>query len=237
MGYFFIKERDIDGDTVTIKGRELRHIRDVLRAKRNDRLTLTTGDGTVYHTVVIRAGTGSLSARIIKRTRKDREVGIYISIGIAPPKGKRMEWFIEKATELGVSEIVPVMTKRSVVLPGEARVERWKRVAIAAIKQAERSVLPSIQQVRSYEEFLSSYSRFPLRLIAYEKQRETIIEETVKKNKPTRVVALVGPEGGFEEWEVSAAKTHGFIPVTLGPTKLRTETAGIVMLARILAAA
>jgi 16S rRNA (uracil1498-N3)-methyltransferase len=237
MGYFFIKERDIDGDTVTIKGKEFRHIREVLRAKKNDRLILITGNGTEYHTVITRAGMSSLSVRIVKTTRKSNEAGIFISIGIAPPKGKRMEWFVEKATELGVSEIIPVITNRSVVSPGEARVERWRRVAIAAVKQAERSVLPTIQQVQSYEEFLLASMVYPLRFIAYEKQREGIIEEAVEKKKPSKILALVGPEGGFEEWEVSEAKEQGFIPVTLGPTKLRTETAGIVVLTRILAAA
>ena len=237
MGYFFIKERDIDGDTITIKGKEFRHIKDVLRAKRNDPLTLITGDGTEYHTVITRAGANSLSARIIKRTRKGNEVGIFVSIGIAPPKGKRMEWFVEKATELGVSEIVPVITKRSVVSPGDARIDRWRRVAIAAVKQSERSVLPIIQQVQPYEEFLKTSRAYPLRFIAHKKQREGIIEETLEKKKPTRVLALVGPEGGFEEGEVEEAKVQGFIPVTLGPTKLRTETAGVVVLVRILAAA
>ncbi len=237
MGYFFIKERDIDGDTITIKGKEFRHIKDVLRAKRNDPLTLITGDGTEYHTVITRAGANSLSARIIKRTRKGNEVGIFVSIGIAPPKGKRMEWFVEKATELGVSEIVPVITKRSVVSPGDARIDRWRRVAIAAVKQSERSVLPIIQQVQPYEEFLKTSRAYPLRFIAHKKQREGIIEETLEKKKPTRVLALVGPEGGFEEGEVEEAKVQGFIPVTLGPTKLRTETAGVVVLVRRLAAA
>jgi 16S rRNA (uracil1498-N3)-methyltransferase len=237
MRYFFIKERDIDGDTVTIKGKEFRHIREVLRAKRNDKLTLITGDGTEYHVVITRAGISSLSARIVRKTRKSNEVGIFVSIGIAPPKGKRMEWFVEKATELGVSEIIPVITNRTVVSPGEAKIARWRRVAIAAVKQAERSVLPTIQPVQSYEEFISASMRYPLRFIAYEKQREGIIEEAIEKKKPTKIVALVGPEGGFEEWEVSEAKAQGFIPVTLGPTKLRTETAGIVVLTRILASA
>lgn len=237
MGYFFIRERDIDGDTVTIKGKEFRHIREVLRAKRNDRLVLITGDGSEYHSMITRIGTSSLTARIMKKTRKGNEVGIFVSIGIAPPKGKRMEWFVEKATELGVNEIIPVITKRSVVSPGEARIERWKRVSIAAVKQSERSVLPTIQQVHTYEEFLTISGRYPLRFISYEKQREGIIEEAVKRGKPAKILALVGPEGGFEENEVSEATGQGFIPVTLGPTKLRTETAGIVVLARILAAA
>jgi 16S rRNA (uracil1498-N3)-methyltransferase len=236
MGYFFVKERDIDGDFVTIRGKEFRHITDVLRAKKDDKLVLITGDGTEYHSVITRAGANSLSARIVKRTRKGNEVGIYISVAIAPPKGKRMEWFVEKATELGVSEIIPVITRRSVVTPGEARIERWRRVAVAAVKQAERSVLPIIQNVQPFDEFLSASRTYPLRFIAYEKQREGVIEEAVKKKKPSRILAVVGPEGGFGEEEISKAAEEGFIPVTLGPTKLRTETAGIVVLTRILAA-
>lgn len=237
MGYFFIRESDIDGDNVTIRGKEFRHIKGVLRAKRNDKLTLITGDGTEYHSVITRMGADSITARIIRKTRKGNEVGIFVSIAIAPPKGKRMEWFVEKATELGVSEIIPVITRRGVVVPGEARIQRWKRVARAALKQAERSVLPIIQQVQPFDEFLSGSRTYPLRFIAYEKQREGVIEESVGKRKHTRILALVGPEGGFDEREVVGAKAEDFIPVTLGPTKLRTETAGIVVLARILAVA
>ncbi len=237
MGYFFIKQSDIDGETVTIRGSEFRHIKDVLRAKRNDSLTLITGDGTEYHAVIMKAGMKSISARIIRKTRKGNEVGIFVSIAIAPPKGKRMEWFVEKATELGVSEIIPVITRRSVVVPGDARIQRWRRVARAAVKQAERSVLPTIQKVQPFDEFLRVCGTYPLRFIAYEKQRHGIIEEAAGKRKHTRILALVGPEGGFDEQEIAGAKQEGFVPVTLGPTKLRTETAGIVVLARILAAA
>jgi 16S rRNA (uracil1498-N3)-methyltransferase len=237
MGYFFIRKRDIDGETITIRGKEYRHIKDVLRARRGDRIVLVTGDGKEHHCVITRVGANSLSAGIARITQRSNEPGIFVSIAIAPPKAGRMEWFVEKATELGVSEIIPVVTRRSVALPGEARVKRWERVAIAAMKQAERSVLPRIQQPHPFDEFLSESRAYPFRFIAYEKQREGIIEETLAKAKPTKVLALIGPEGGFEDSEVEEAKAQGFIPVTLGTTKLRTETAGIVVLTRILAAA
>jgi 16S rRNA (uracil1498-N3)-methyltransferase len=105
------------------------------------------------------------------------------------------------------------------------------------VKQAERSVLPLIHSPQPFEEFLLSSRSYPLRFIAYKKQREGIIEESLAKAQPGKVLALVGPEGGFEEWEVKEACEAGFVPVTLGSTKLRTETAGIVMLTRIVAAA
>jgi len=235
VDYFFIKKKDIDGNRIIIKGSEFRHIKNVLRAHPGDPIVLISGDGDEYHACISEVKSTYIFARITKITRKSKESGIYVAIAIAPPKAKRMEWFVEKATELGVSEIIPIITKRSVVVPGSSRMSRWKRVAIAAVKQAERSVVPNITDVVSFEEFLQTSISFTVRFIAYEKQREGMIEEILSRKKATKILAVIGPEGGFEEREIKAAVDRGFVPVTLGTTKLRTETAGIVALSRILA--
>ncbi len=235
MGYFVVKKKDIEDDKIIIKGKEFRHIKNVLRLKITDKIVVTTGDGEEYHSVILKIKSNFIVAKISKITRRSNEPGIYVGIAIAPPKAKRMEWFVEKATELGVSEIIPVLTKRSVVIPGYNKVKRWEKVAISAIKQSERSILPKIHEPISFEELLDNSIVFPVRFIAYEKQREGVLEENLRGNKATRVLVLIGPEGGFEKWEVKAAVDKGFILVTLGVTKLRTETAGIVALTRILA--
>lgn len=235
MGHFLVKKKDIEGDRVVIKGKEFRHIKNVLRAEIDDKIVVITGDGEEYHSLISEIKSNYIVAHITKITRRTHEPGIYAAIAIAPPKARRMEWFIEKATEIGVSEIIPVVTRRSVVTPGSGKVMRWKRIAVSAVKQSERSILPKIREVVSFEELLFLSQEFPFRFIAYEKERKRAFEEYLESKGVKKVLTLIGPEGGFEDWEVKAAVEKGFSPVKLGEAKLRTETAGIVALTRILA--
>jgi 16S rRNA (uracil1498-N3)-methyltransferase len=236
MGYYFIKKRDIEGDEITLKGKEFKHLKEVLRSKVGETVILITGDGEEYHALISKIRPSYITAKVRKITRKSNEPGIHVAIAISPPKAKRMDWFIEKATEIGVSEVIPVVTKRSVVIPGAEKVNRWKRVARSAVKQSERSILPKIGEVISIDDLLRESVEFPLKFIAYEKERKETVEDSLRGKKETKILALVGPEGGFEEWEVRESIGKGFIPVSLGVTKLRTETAGITILTRILAA-
>ncbi|TET79043.1 MAG: 16S rRNA (uracil(1498)-N(3))-methyltransferase [Candidatus Cloacimonadota bacterium] len=235
MGYFLVKKKDIEGDRVVIKGKEFRHIKNVLRARIDDKIVVITGDGEEYHSFISEIKSNYIVAHIAKITRRTHEPGIYAAIAIAPPKARRMEWFVEKATEIGVSEIIPVVTMRSVVIPGSAKVIRWKRIAVSSVKQSERSILPKIREVVSFEELLFLSQEFPFRFIAYEKERKRAFEEYLDGKGVKKVLTLIGPEGGFEDWEVKVAVERGFSPVKLGEAKLRTETAGIVALTRILA--
>lgn len=235
MGYFFVDKRNIKDNIITIKGSDFKHIKDVLRSKVGNTIVVVTGNGEEYHSVITGIKHNFITAKITRITRKTNESLVYVSIAIAPPKGRRMEWFVEKATELGVKEIIPVITKRSVVFPGSARLQRWKRIAISAIKQSERSVMPGISTFVSFEELLSLSNNYFLKFIAYENESKDTIEKYLQGEKREKILALIGPEGGFEDYEVDAAKKEGFLPVTLGITKLRTESAGIVALSRILA--
>lgn len=236
MGYYFIKKRDIEGETITIKGKEFKHLREVLRTKVDDTVVLITGDGEEFHALITKIKSTHITAKIRKITRKSNEPGIYVAVAISPPKAKRMDWFIEKATEIGVSEIFPVLTKRSVVIPGSGKVSRWRRIARSAVKQSERSILPKIRDVISVDDLLRVSVEFPCKFIAYEKERKGRVEEKLMGKKETKILAFVGPEGGFEEWEIRDSINKGFLPISLGITKLRTETAGIAVLTRILAA-
>lgn len=235
MAYFFVKKKDIKDNKVLIKGKEFRHIKNVLRTRIDNKIVVITGDGEEYHSQVSEVKSTYIVANITKITRKTNEPGIYVAIAIAPPKARRMEWFIEKTTELGISEIFPLITKRSVVIPGSIKIKRWNRVAVSAIKQSERSVLPKIREAVTFEELLSFGLEFPHKFIAYEKERKEVLEGFLHGEEVRKVLILIGPEGGFEDEEVKAAVEEGFLSVTLGVMKLRTETAGIVALARILA--
>ena len=235
MRYFFVKKKDIEGDQVTIRGEEFKHIKNVLRAKIHDKIVVITGDGEEYHSLITKIRTQYILAKITKITRKTKEPGLYTAIAIAPPKAQRMNWFVEKAVEIGVSEIIPIVTNRSIVIPSPSKVRRWKRIAISAIKQSERSYLPAIRETTPFEELMSISLNFLLRFIAYEKERKKVIEEYHNERTAGKVLILIGPEGGFEDYELTTAIEKGFVPITLGSTKLRTETAGIVSLSRLLA--
>lgn len=234
MGYFFIKEKDIDGDTIRIKGKEYKHIKSVLRLKVGDGITVTKGDGEEYHSVISDVKRSYITAKIARRTRKTNEPLTYVAMAIAPPKGKRMDWFVEKATEIGVSEIIPVVTGRGITEPGKGKLGRWRRISISAMKQSERSILPKIREVTNFDELIPLSYSFPYRFIAYEKEKKETIEKYLKGKNIKRVLVVIGPEGGFEEAEIEKAVDAGFLSVSLGITKLRIETAGIVALTRVL---
>ena len=147
-----------------------------------------------------------------------------------------METVIQKAVELGVSEIIPVAMKRCVVKLDEkkaaAKVSRWQAIAEAAAKQSKRGVIPQVRQVMSWEQALEHVKNLPVKLIPYELAEDMgRTREVLEKLEPGQDIAvLIGPEGGFEEREVASAVAVGAIPITLGRRILRTETAGMTVL-------
>ncbi len=234
MDYFFANKKDIKNNIVTIKGSEFKHLKNVLRSKVGDRIVVITGDGEEYHCVISKFRSHYIKAETSKITRNTNERSVYVSIAIASPRAKRMDWFVEKATEIGVREIIPVITKRSVVIPEVAKIRRWKKIAISAVKQSKRSILPEFRKPLDFEDFVSKRLGFSLKFIAYEKEYASSIEENMRGKSAKKVLVLVGPEGGFEREEFDKAIEQGFVPISLGVTRLRTETAGIVALCQIL---
>jgi 16S rRNA (uracil1498-N3)-methyltransferase len=235
MAYFFIKEKDIENDTIRIKGKEYKHIKNVLRLKVGDRIILTKGDGEEYHSIISNIRPSYIKAKVARRTRKTNEPLMYVAVAIAPSKGKRMEWFVEKATEIGVSEIIPIITRRGVTDPGKGKLSRWRRISVSAMKQSERSILPKIREVSRFDDLITLSYSFPYKFIAYKKEKKQTIEKYLEGKHAKRVLVVVGPEGGFEEEEIEKAVDGGFLSVSLGITKLRIETAGVVAVSRILA--
>jgi 16S rRNA (uracil1498-N3)-methyltransferase len=147
-----------------------------------------------------------------------------------------MDFLVEKATEIGVSSIIPIVTQRNLVKVGGAsreksKIERWRRVAVAAMKQSLRTVLPEIHDVTPFDQLLPQIGNFDLCLIAsLEKDAKNVRDCEQLKTKPDRVLLIVGPEAGFTDEELSKAKSQGAIPISLGTRRLRTETAGLVFL-------
>ena len=240
MYHFFVEPSQIGEKTILIRGTDVNHIKNVLRLKIGEEISISNGiDGRDYR-CGIEAFMGSeivCRLRFIKEDGVELPAKIYLFQGI--PKGDKMELIIQKAVELGVYRIIPVTTKRCVVRLDEAKaaakVKRWQGIAEAAAKQSRRGVIPEVSQVMSFSQALDLASDKDVRLIPYEFAEG--MEETreliggIKKGQS--VAIFIGPEGGFEPQEIQAAVDKGIRPVTLGRRILRTETAGMTVLAWI----
>lgn len=217
------------GKQITLSGQEVRHIAKVLRKKVGDELHCTDGVGSLFQTVIKEIDGDKLLAEICD-TRFEPEPETRVAVAISLIKAAdRFEFFLEKATELGITEIIPMITERTVSRPSEkqyeAKHERWTKIVHAACKQSQRLRFPKLHQITSYKKVLERDD--DLKFIPYELSTEQPKLSFAGK----RVLFLIGGEGGFSEKEVVAAKNAGFREMTIGSTILRAETAGIFAVA------
>lgn len=241
MYQFFVESGQIQGNKIIIIGKDVNHIKNVLRMKAGEEISVSNGvDGREY-----RCGIEELSdeeivctLRFIKEEGLELPSKIYLFQGL--PKADKMELIIQKAVELGVYEVIPVSCKRAVVKLDEkkakSKLARWQSIAEAAAKQSKRGIIPEVKEVMSIKEAVLYSAKADIRIIPYELAKG--MDETkriIGSLKPGEDVAVfIGPEGGFEEAEVQAAMDAGIIPVTLGKRILRTETAGMTVLSWIM---
>lgn len=242
MYQFFVEpsQINIDDKCVIISGGDVNHIRNVLRMKPGEEISVSNGvDGKEYHCRIV-----SLEAdRVICELRFVKEDGVELPSRVylfqSLPKADKMEWIVQKAVELGVYEIIPVAAKRCVVKLDEkkagAKIARWQGIAEAAAKQSKRSIIPQVTEVLSFSQAVKKASDMDVRLIPYEMaegmERTRQIIEGIKPGQS--IAVFIGPEGGFEEAEIREAQAAGIEPVTLGKRILRTETAGMTVLSWI----
>lgn len=199
-----------------------RHIVQVLRMKEGEMLHVTNGKGYLFSTEISEAGKKAVAVKILDNTFTERSREMCIAI--SPVKNTaRFEWFLEKSTEIGITEIIPVVCKRTE--KQNFRLDRMKNIMVSAMLQSKQTWLPVLTEPVKYEKFLSRDTPGH-KFIAH-------CSEGNKVNLVSRVTSgdtmiLIGPEGDFNSEEISMAVKHGFSPVSLGNTRLRTETAGIV---------
>jgi 16S rRNA (uracil1498-N3)-methyltransferase len=179
----------------------------------------------------------ALGARVVARHPARGEPTVAVTLAVAIPRGERMDWLVEKATELGVAEIVPVLARRSTVRPepGSGRHRRWERVAEAATAQCERGAPPRVAAPVSLPEALARLEG-PWLMAVERRAAPGLAAALVAYRGADRLGWLVGPEGGWEDREVQAALDRGAVPVSLGARILRVETAALAGLAVIMAA-
>ncbi|HHS13426.1 MAG TPA: 16S rRNA (uracil(1498)-N(3))-methyltransferase [bacterium] len=219
-------------DEVTIPAEESRHLR-ALRKKRGDEIWVIDGKGGAFRVRLLDTGQETMG-KVMESRRLLGEPRARVTLAPALIRGERFDWLIEKAVELGVSRLLPVITQRTERAAGPQKWRRWQRIALAAMKQSGRSVLPEIMDPRPFERVILMGADCTLRLIAHDAGDTGWSAKTGSRNPAYRALAMVGPEGGFSEEEIAMAVEHGFRPVSLGPRRLRAETAALVIITRIL---
>lgn len=216
---------------VELDGTEAHHLLHVLRAKIGDRVGLFNGHGDEAIAEIVEVRKRSAKFRVIDCWTTPPATSDLV-IATALPKGDRADWLVEKATELSVTRLIPLRTKRSVVEPREAKLQRLEQVAIAACKQCGRSRLPRLDPLTPLSDVLREFSpAFPGQLLLAEPRAENTLAQHFESlgDSLRQVIALVGPEGGFTADEHAAAITAGATPVRLGQHILRIETAALTI--------
>jgi len=217
---------------ISINGEEARHLALVLRAKPGDSITVLDGSGYKYDCKLISVHKKEVRAEITGKAPYSAESPVSTTLAQGISKGDRMDFIIQKSTELGISKIIPLITDRTQVRHTE-KVERWRKIAVSASRQSGREKVPDITEPVNFKDFLNIYSP-GTGIILSEEEKEQSLKKTLNDIRATKgVTLLVGPEGGFSKNEVSTAVQKGFISVTLGPRILRTETAPITALSII----
>ncbi len=232
---FYIRPSDVAGGTLILTGEEARHAIQVLRHKKGDRIVASDGLGKTYEAEVLATSSKGLEARVIKSETGKNEPKTDVTLAVGLTKGEKLEWLVEKATEMGVSAIWLYFARYSEVKWDENQVEknlaRWQRIALAAFKQCGRSVIPKLEILKNLAEVINRKGDKSL-LIAHPVESGATVFEGGSLGQ--KILAAVGPEGGFAPEELEAVRKAGGRLISLGPRRLRTETAGLVMLARLL---
>jgi 16S rRNA (uracil1498-N3)-methyltransferase len=231
MHRFYIDR--IEGETASLTDTEqLHHLKDVLRLKVNDSVSVSDGAGNNYTGVI--TGIGKKQAEIkIKKVKSANKKSVKLTVACAIPKGSRMDEVIDHLAQLGVERIIPMQTERVVVKLDEAkaasRLKRWQKIAQSAAQQSRQSKIPVIDPVTNFGDVISSSQDYALKLIPNLTGERKLIKDVIAASRPESIIVLIGPEGDFTPEEVALALGNGFVAVSLGETVLRVATAAVAV--------
>lgn len=236
MYHFFVNPEQIGEQEICITGNDVNHIKNVLRMKPGEQVLVSNGIDQDYRCEIAAITPEAVTARILSVDEEGTELPAKLYLFQGLPKSDKMELIVQKAVELGVYQVIPVMTKRAVVKldakKEEARVKRWNAIAESAAKQSKRIMIPEVTGVMTFQEAVEVAKNLDVSLIPFEhaKGMEGTRRELERIKPGMSVGILIGPEGGFEDSEIEAASAADIRPVTLGKRILRTETAGLAIL-------
>ena len=226
------------GEMITITGREARHLSDVLRLKRGEMIRLTDGQGTAHIAEIVSLKKGEVTCRVIKTIRGGGEPLLKLTLAAGLSTGAKFDVIIEKGTEVGVSRFVPLLTDKEKVKLGDgasvkARMNRWRRVCEAAVKQSGRSIIPIIEEPVSFDNFVAVCPADGI-VCFHPEERTDRFDSILSMIKEKELTVLVGPVSGFSPREIAAARERGVKIFSLGDRVMRAETAGVVLPALVI---
>lgn len=238
MHKFFVEPSEIIEGIVTIEGEDVKHIYKVLRLKVGDVVNINDCNGTEYNAKLTSIDKKEVKAEIIETLDNNNESPIKIVLYQGMPKATKMDYIVQKGTEVGINAFIPVNTERVVVNTSEfKKLDRLNRIAKEAAKQSKRTIIPKVYEPVEFNDLLKKLVDYDLIVVPYENAENFGIKNLAKNlNNVNRanseeinsVAIIIGPEGGFEDSEIESLKEINAHIVTLGPRILRTETAGVV---------
>lgn len=236
---FFVEPAHINDSLVRITGPDVIHITKVLRLGRGSTVVVLDGRGKSYEAEIQSPGRDEVVCRIKKELLTAPACPVHVTLVQGIPKGDKMDIIIQKGTELGVSRVIPLICHRTVVKIDADRMrrkgERWQRIAVEAAKQCRRPDVPEVSDAADLGHILAGLPKKCVALIPWEEECQVSLKDVLYKNTAgEEIYVFIGPEGGFTPGEVEQARAFGVRSVTLGPRILRTETAGIAVLAMVL---
>ncbi|MBR0359541.1 MAG: 16S rRNA (uracil(1498)-N(3))-methyltransferase [Clostridia bacterium] len=231
MPKFFTARENITDSQIIIDNEDANHIRKVLRLNTGDEITVCDGRGIDYTAVISEIGKNSIVCDIKDSKKCDTEPGVEITLYQGLPKAAKMDYIIQKNTELGICRVVPAKLSRCVVKledksAEEKKIQRWQKIANEAAKQSGRGVIPEIAMPMTVDEIIDAVKDSDLVFVPYECETKTRLRDIVEETPDAKHISfIIGPEGGFDVTEIERFKSAGIKTVTLGKRILRTETA------------
>lgn len=236
MRKFFVKSEQVNNDKIEIIGEDVNHIRNVLRLTKGEKIKICdTGNSKNYICEINDISKEEVICNIIEEVSGEAEGNVILHIYQGLPKADKMELIIQKGTELGVSEFIPVNFKRSIVKISEKdekkKIDRWQKIAEVAAKQSGRDIIPTIRNIENIKNICNNINEYDIVLVAYELEEQNYIKNELLKiknnNTNYRIAIVIGPEGGIDEEEISSFKSAGAKIISLGKRILRTETVAL----------
>lgn len=232
MHKFFVDESQIEGINIKIIDKDVKHIRDVLRLKLNSNIIISSNNIN-YLCEIANIEKHEIISRIISKSEGVSEPQVEIILYQGLSKGNKMDFILQKGTEIGVKDFYPVATNRSIVKISElkkeqGKLDRWNLITEEAAKQCKRDYIPKVNGILSFDDMIKLLDKEENIIVAYENEDGLTIGQGLKQISANKIHLIIGPEGGFEEEEIEKLKQIGAKIVTLGHRILRTETAGFV---------
>lgn len=245
MPKFFVNQEQVNEEKIKIIGNDVNHIKNVLREKVGNKLTIcNTYDMKDYLCEITKLNEDYIECQIKEKLENNVESNIKVTIMQGLPKADKMELIIQKSVELGVFDITPIEMKRCVVKLNEKdktkKIERWQKISEVAAKQCGRNIIPSINSIINLKNICNLLNEYDIVLIAYENEKETTLKQVLNEikesynQKEIRIAIIIGPEGGIASEEVEMLKGNGAKSITLGKRILRTETVALNVLSIIM---